>query len=579
MRGPAGRRPPSERNVPDHRLTTPTPVDPWQFNAGIGGSRRDSDASFCSSRPSSCYSAGVNHHRSASAVNISDRSYQSHAISIINSYLSASSFPISFKLKPLPSQKDIIETLKFVLTRLECPPSNKMEDDLFLVLKYLNCPIKLNKSALKALTPLSFPNVIAVIHWLVQTAMYNEHRANSTQSLSNSGDTMFTYNLNTYLHYIRGDDDAMDREDDNFMEKLQQERSSMEEKANVRSEIAKDLEAKLEAMKSGPSLRESKDEELSMLEKDITKFNELIEQLQAHEVNVEKLMEDKQKELGIKIEERIKMCEENEELKKKVEDQAINMRDAERMKRELQSVEREIEEAESERNKWEEKCWDIDTVMGTKIKELESLQIECNQTMKRLKLGNDFQYELNPKGITPAEVLGMDYKTTLKPALNSAIDEVKRTSMENYESLISLQQSSRDIISMIDAKRTRIALLQSRIEEVETQINLTKNETQEHTSLCAMEAQNLLENFQSESRKVDAVEKDAREFVKTSKEKLQETTMRNEEDVQMCAHELLALIDSVSKYKEDMVSKISQMKNEVSETAISIAQIHKVFLP
>ncbi|CAH1445167.1 unnamed protein product [Lactuca virosa] len=579
MRGPAGRRPPTERFVGDHRITTPTSVDPRQFNVGVGGTRRDSDGSFCSSRPSSCYSAGVNHHRPASAVVVNDRSYQSLAVSTINSYLSACSFPIFFKLKPLPSGKDITETLKFILTRLEYPPGNKIEDDLFVVLKWLNCPIKMNKSALKSPgTPHMFPTVLAVLHWLVQIAMYNEHLANSTQSQSISGDSMFIYTLNTYLLYIRGDDDAMEREDENFMEKLHQEKISLEENIKVKSGDVKDLEAKLEAMKSGPSLRESKEEEQGMLEKDIKKFNELIEQLQTHVVSVEKLLEEKEKELGTKIEERVRMCEENEELKKKVEEQAMNMRDAERMKRELQSVERDIGEAEIERNKWEEKCWDLNAVMGTNLKELEALQIECNQTMRRLKLGNDFQYELNDKGLTPAEVLGMDYKSTLKPALKSASDDVKKSSMENLESLISLQQLSRDINAKIDAKRNRIAVLQSRIEEVENQLNLIKKETQEHTSRCAMEAQKLIESFEAESHKVDVVEKEALELAQNSKAKLQETMKRNEEEIQKCAHELLASIDSISKYKESMLSTISQIKNQVSETALAIAHIHKASL-
>lgn len=160
----------------------------------------------------------------------------------------------------------------------------------------------------------------------------------------------------------------------------------MEEDLKVKSEKVKELEAKLEAMRSGPSPREAKEEEKSMLEKDIKKFNELIEQLQVHEVNVEKLIEEKEKELGIKIEEKKRISQENEELKKKVEEQGINMRDADRMKRELQSVERDIGEAEIERNKWEEKCWDLNALMGTKFKELEALQIECNQAIRRYLL-------------------------------------------------------------------------------------------------------------------------------------------------------------------------------------------------
>ncbi|PWA98097.1 kinetochore protein Ndc80 [Artemisia annua] len=97
-----------------------------------------------------------------------------------------------------------------------------------------------------------------------------------------------------------------------------------------------------------------------------------------------KHMEEKEKASGVKVEERNMIYVENEDLKKKVEEQGFNMRDDERMKRELQAVERDIGEAEIERNKWEEKCWDLNTVIGTKWKELEALQIECNQAIRSL---------------------------------------------------------------------------------------------------------------------------------------------------------------------------------------------------
>nr|GEV36638.1 kinetochore protein NDC80 [Tanacetum cinerariifolium] len=57
--------------------------------------------------------------------------------------------------------------------------------------------------------------------------------------------------------------------------------------------------------------------------------------------------------------------------------------DVKEMKRELQAVERDIGEAEIERNKWEEKSWDLNAVIGTKWKELEALQLQCNQAIRR----------------------------------------------------------------------------------------------------------------------------------------------------------------------------------------------------
>lgn len=57
--------------------------------------------------------------------------------------------------------------------------------------------------------------------------------------------------------------------------------------------------------------------------------------------------------------------------------------------------------------------------------------------------------------------------------------------------------------------------------------------------------------------------------------KFEEAVKQSEEEVQKCAYELIALIDSVSKYKEYMQSKISEMKNDVSETAAALSNIYK----
>ncbi|KAL5071870.1 hypothetical protein RYX36_022757 [Vicia faba] len=128
-------------------------------------------------------------------------------------------------------------------------------------------------------------------------------------------------------------------------------------------------------------------------------------------------------------------------LKKKVESQPFNTRDVERMKRELQAAERDAGEAELARNDWEEKCWELDRTLANNIRDLEPITRDCNQALKRdqllsklllscasrLKIGNDIQYVLNPKGTMPVEIMGIDYKVTLNPALNSFADDIKTT--------------------------------------------------------------------------------------------------------------------------------------------------------
>ena len=83
-----------------------------------------------------------------------------------------------------------------------------------------------------------------------------------------------------------------------------------------------------------------------------------------------------------------------------------------------------------------------------------------------MKPGNGFQYVLNAKGSTPAEVMGIDYKLTLKPALKSYSDDIKISSVEKLEELISLQQQSSELFVTIEGKRNYIAPLQSHIDKV-----------------------------------------------------------------------------------------------------------------
>ncbi|KAM4098165.1 hypothetical protein ACJW30_07G056200 [Castanea mollissima] len=548
----------------------PTPVDQFrQFNQS-----RDSDASFGSSRPSS--SVGIP--RSFDLL-YKDRSLQQSALSTINSYLSSLSHP-PFKTS-LPSAKEITDSLRFLLSRLQFPSSSKLDDDLPFLLKSLNYPFKFNKSILKAPgTPHHWPSILAIIHWLVQIALFNDNLSSSASSPPALADNdLKSYVLQSYLHFARGDDDSVDALDGDFVERLERKKLDLKENVDVLSGNVRELEAKSEALRSAPSQKELLEKDKGLLEEDVSKFHTIIGEFTERMGSMEKALEEKEKELEAKVQERTRIAEENEELKRRVETQTLNARDMDRMRRELQAVERDIAEAELARNTWEEKSWDLDAKIGHQFKELEALAMECNQAMRRLKLGNDFQYVLNAKGSTPAEIMGIDYKSKLKPSLNSYADDIQKSSMEKLEELISLQQQSKENAAKIEGKRNNISALQSRIEELEAQLSLLKKETQEYTYSCAAEAKKMVEEVQMEAHNLDIVEREAAEVLKTSEWRLQEAVRQSEEEIQMSARELFSLVDFVSKYKEYVESRISEMKSNLSETVVAVSDAYKNSLP
>ncbi|KAJ7012149.1 hypothetical protein D5086_001882 [Populus alba] len=558
MRGASHRRPTNSFN--------PQPTPDHHRHQYATNTSRDSDASFASSRPSSI---GVGR----TADPYTEKAHQASAIRAINAYLSSH----SSKLLPpnsTPSGKDITETLKYLLHQLDYE-STKLEDDLASILKSLNCPFKFNKSTLRAPnTPHNWPSYVAIIHWLVQLAMYREDLAAKTGSLVENN-SMFMYALDSYLNYIRGNDDSVLELDNEFMGKLGKERESVLENVRVLEASLKETEAKAEALRAGPTERERLEKERSVLEEDVKKFHAMIgEFTQGIEV-LEKGLEEKRKEMETKVEEKKKLDEENDELKKRVEEQSFNPRDAERMKRELQVVDRDIVEAEASRNAWEEKMWDLDATIAHKFKEIEALAMECNQATRRLKLGNGYQYVPNANGSTAAEIMGLDYKTTIKPGLESFAAAVKGSSMAKLEELILLQKQSSELAAKIEGKRNRTSTLQSHIDEMEAQLNLSRKETEDSTSRCAAEAKKLVEDVQIEAHNLDVLEREAAGILKAAEQKLQEAIKTSEEEIQTQAVELLALVDSVSKCKEQIEAKISESKIKLSETVVAVSNAYK----
>ncbi|KAF4374837.1 hypothetical protein F8388_010712 [Cannabis sativa] len=596
MRGGGGHRRPKDSFA--NPQPPPTPLD--HHNPYHRQQQRDSDASFVSSRPSS---VGIGRNSSNFTFDqYKDHRYQSSAVSTINAFLSSHSSNLFLKL-PFPSAKDITQTLAFLMSCLDFT-SSKLEEDLPFVLRSINYPHKLNKSILRSPgTPHQWPTFLAIIHWLVQVAMFNDHLGSDSTSFADHN-PLHSYALDSYSHYITGDDDSVEKLDRDWLEKLERERENSVEATKALEANATELEAKLEGLKSAPSQKEVLEKEKGMLEEDVVKFHEMIGKFKEKIAELERDLEMKEKELEEKVVNKNRICEENEDLKKRVQQQTFNPRDVERMKRELQAVERDIGEAELERNSWEEKSWDLDATLGHKFKELETLAMECNQLMRRLKIGDGFHYNLNADGSTPAEVMGIDYKSTVKPALESFAEDIKKSSLTKLEELISIQQQSSDIAAKIEEKRKTLARLESQINEMEGQHRLLENDTDKYTYECATEAKRMVEDLKMEAHNLDVVEREAADILKwgsvgmgqyvlygchliiedlasygfvykTSKQKLEEAIKQSEAEIQMCACELITLVDTVSKFKEYMRSKLLEIKTDVSETATALSDTYR----
>ncbi|EPS68190.1 hypothetical protein M569_06581, partial [Genlisea aurea] len=410
--------------------------------------------------------------------------------------------------------------------------------------------------------------------WLVQIVKYKDFITNGEPAFKD--DVEFMYTVNSYLFYIKGQDASADALDEACIRELTEWKVKVEETVKGLEESVKELELKLEGFNGGPSQKEVLEQERTVLEEDVSKFHRIIEKLDGQLAEAQKKLDEKDKALEVKVEDRKRICLENDELKKKIEEQGINLRDAERMKRELQALDRDIEETEVARNGWEEKVWELDSQIAHKFNELERSTMDANQAIRRLlKLEGCFQYKLNGHGCTASEVLGSDYKSILKPALASFSEDTKKSSMEKFEELITLRQQATESAARLVEKQHRVASLRSHINEMEDLLSALKKEAQDHASRPGAEARKLEEDVEREAHKLTLVEKEAAEFLKKSKEELREAMEDTEKEINLCAQQLFHLVNSVSIYKDTMLSKIDQLKRDHVETARFVAQIYR----
>uniref|UniRef100_A0ACD6AKH5 Uncharacterized protein n=1 Tax=Avena sativa TaxID=4498 RepID=A0ACD6AKH5_AVESA len=565
--GAAGRHPKSSvapSPAADRTPMTDQPLYPRNLDDAF--SRRDSDAfSMCSSRPSSIATAPS---LAASLTNLSDRSSQAAALRVVNSYLA----PSIHLRAPLPAARDILAAFRHLLEHLGYPVKNSLEEDLLSLLRSLGCPYKLTRSALKAPgTPHSWPPLLSILHWLTQLSRIADNLDASSSPTAATSDHLMLYLTSSYSHYIRGDDDAVASLDEEYQSKARAQADACEMTVQALEKEVEDLVAKRSKQTSGPSRLRALEEKKEAFTADLVKFEAVVKTWSTKIKEKEDVLVEKEKELEAKVMNGKQMMAENEELVKKVEMQVVNVRDVDRMAREMQAVELDIAKVENANAALEEKGWELEASLVSKLEETEGLAEQCNQALKKLKPTIDFQYMVNAKGSSPAEILGDTYKTALKPALIALANETKRISVSKHDESIDLQKQLQGIAKVLEEKRSHVSVLQVKYNEMTAQLDSLDVEVRNHVSSCTAEARQMKDELEKKEHELSTVEKEACEFLKNSEQSLQDTLRETDEETQGCARELLQLIDSISDYKEFVETTTAGIKKDLYECVDDIA--------
>lgn len=497
----------------------------------------------------------------------------------INSFLSSNSANVTLK-GPYPSNRDINIAVFFLLSqcqyRVNCRSDRVLEEEFAPILKELDCPFKLSKSVLKTPgTPHTWPTFLAGLYWFLQIVCVNDFFSSTMNKPFGEGNDLIQFVTESYSRFIDGDDDGVEKLDDERLRVLQADLEQSIASLKEEEDLAVDLELKLEALRSETRPKEALEKEKALLSRDEEKFKDVLI-LQAEKIpSMEDEIAALKKELESEEAEIQKFSEENTVLSETVHKQALNVWDYERMHKAIQAVEREIVEIQMGRNAHEDKQLELDASIRRKFKELVACSEHCNDAIKKLKLGNDFRYIPNAEGSTPSMVVGIDYKSMLKPQLKAVAENAKKLYVDKMEEKISVEKQLQENATLLKVKREELMSIQRQNEQENSTLIDLKREIKENDSLYDSEARKIKAEVNERVVQLEIAEKDADLFLKNTEQKLKDTVIKTNKELDKCSQEVLALVDSISKSKEQIQSVISGVTAKLVDTAKYVAEAHK----
>lgn len=149
----------------------------------------------------------------------------------------------------------------------------------------------------------------------------------------------------------------------------------------------------------------------------------------------------------------------------------------------------------------------------------------------------------------------------------------KRICLSNLENLNDLQKQLQGNAKVLEEERNNISSLQEKNDEIVARLNLLDREIINDDSRFTSEAAQMKDELEKKKNSLISAEKQADDFLKKSEKRLQDVTLKVEEETQAAAKELLELLDSMAEHKEFMETTIAQRRKDLYETADYIASV------
>lgn len=312
----------------------------------------------------------------------------------VGAVLRASDFqhPISHKeIFNGPQTKDFKNMFEFLAIHFDPNrrPRATLQEEVVGTMRQLGYPLSVSKASLQAVgTPHTWPNLLAVLTWMVELLEYDKAVSQNMEEEFGSLDVekfLFAILARSYKNFMSDNYDelAQDEEMEEYFEirnsSCTEESQELQEENDALRAEAEELAAEVEAIKA-------KDAKRDEMRRDKASFIELIEGLEKHKVVVERQLQKQQIELEQVQAERQRAEAAKREYREKVGMQEMSVCDVQRLQQDKVTMDENLQRIKDEKEEIDKELWDTQVAVKEATDELEDTVKAYQKKAEQLKI-------------------------------------------------------------------------------------------------------------------------------------------------------------------------------------------------
>ena len=406
--------------------------------------------------------------RVADTRNIGDKQFMNNSIRTLIQYLTDHGFDhaISSKILTRPAVKDFHNIVMFLFKQLDpnLQCTGKFEDEVVSMFKHLGYPTQISKANIAAVgSPHAWPSLLASIMWLIELLAYDEAAAaGATEQLESeledpsSYKAFYEYVATSYVLFLSGDDERFEEMKRQFNDSFESKNVLAQQQIDGLVETNNALISETQQVENRRAYLPELEAKRNDYQRDLSKFQQLIEQLTTHRDQLTTKAGARETELERLTVGLGALQGDMAALRTRIDTQELSQDEVRNMVAERERLEEAQRMASETRQSVQRKVWETETALRDRVAALEDSARAYNSIAEDLKLvphtaknahGKHYAVvvDINGAGKKGSNIVKTDVRRDIQPSLLDLRVKLEGTTSDYRNDLMKEQDDNEEL--------------------------------------------------------------------------------------------------------------------------------------